>query len=93
MNEDQAAQTPLSRLTNRPQPNSIDECCPRQEEPRPIDSRREIHIKPLNHGYVVTIGCQSFAIEKQETLIQHLTKFLEDPIAIEKAWLAKEYTL
>ena len=49
---------------------------------------REINIRPLNHGYVVNVGCQTFAIESVEKLISNLEKYLHSPIETEKEWFS-----
>jgi len=47
---------------------------------------RDIHIVGLNHGYVVTIGCQNFAIEKGSDLIAKLSEYIHQPLATEQKW-------
>jgi len=54
---------------------------------------RTITIEAKNHGYVVTVGCQSFAIEKISTLIRNLEKYLERPEETEKKWLKGQLEL
>ena len=49
---------------------------------------REINIRPLNHGYVVNIGCQTFAIESIEKLIINLETYLKNPNETEKEWFS-----
>ena len=39
----------------------------------------EINIEPLDLGYKVKVGCKSFAITSTETLINMLTKYLNNP--------------
>lgn len=51
-------------------------------------SLREINIRPLNHGFIVTVGCQTLAIETAETLVEKLTAYLKDPYATEIAQLS-----
>lgn len=48
---------------------------------------REIHIKPVDHGYIVTVGCQTLAIEKIETLTEKLQEYLSAPTEVETAQL------
>lgn len=48
---------------------------------------REINIQPMNYGYVVRVGCQTFVFETNEKMIKHLTAYLADPDNIEKSWL------
>ena len=47
----------------------------------------DINIKQLSYGYVVNIGCQSFAIENSETLIKGLSNYLKSPSECEKVWM------
>ena len=56
-------------------------------EPSSILARR-ITIKQLDHGYVVNIGCQTFAIESVGKLISNLEKYLNSPIETEEEWLS-----
>ena len=49
---------------------------------------REINIRPLNYGYVVNIGCQTFAIESVEKLVSNLEKYLNSPNETEKEWFS-----
>ena len=67
---------PVERLRNDPQPLTS------------ASQAREINIRPLNHGYVVNIGCQTFAIESVEKLVSNLEKYLNSPIEIEKEWFS-----
>ena len=46
-----------------------------------------INIKQLSYGYIVNIGCQSFAIENSETLIKGLSNYLKSPSECEKVWM------
>ena len=62
-------------------------------QPNPADHiRREITIRPIDHGYIVTVGCQTFAIESLDKLIRNLDIYLKD-LLIEKKWMTKEFTL
>jgi len=46
-----------------------------------------ITITPLNYGYIVTIGCQKFAVESSSKLIKELDKYLTNPNEVSKNWL------
>ena len=62
-----------------------------RNEPQPLTTSsqaREINIRPLHHGYVVNIGCQTFAIESIEKLIINLETYLKNPNETEKEWLS-----
>lgn len=53
----------------------------------PKNNIYDINIKQLSHGYIVNIGCQSFAIENSETLIKGLSNYLKSPNECEKVWM------
>ncbi len=67
---------------------------PGRPEPQPICTvepmTKEVRIRPLNHGYVVEVGCQSFAIESADKLTALINQYLKDPVEVEKAWLRKD---
>ena len=46
----------------------------------------DVIIKELDLGYIVKVGCQSFAIESKSKLLTLLTEYLSDPKATEKKW-------
>lgn len=54
---------------------------------------RTITIRPLNYGYEVTVGCQTFAIETVDSLLGNLDTYLRNPAEIEKKWLAGKYQI
>lgn len=47
---------------------------------------REINIRQLDKGYVVQVGCHSFAIETPMHLVQKLTEYINEPAETEKKW-------
>ena len=47
---------------------------------------RQINIEGLNHGYIVRVGCQTFAIETKAQLIAHLSAYIQEPALTEKKW-------
>ena len=79
----------LQGLSNEP-------CCERPDEPMVSDREvcceepcypiREINITPLNYGFIVKVGCQTFAIETTETLLDKLNGYLKDPTNVERKW-------
>lgn len=74
-------------------PRTMQECDrprPIQDLPMPIspNKAREINIQPMDFGFIVRIGCQSFAIESIDKLISNLNEYLKDPQKIEKAWFS-----
>lgn len=54
---------------------------------------RDISIRGLNFGFVVNIGCQSFAVETPEKLCTKLLEYLKSPYSIEKRWFSGEFNL
>lgn len=75
-------------------------CC-RDEEPMPMMESeyprrvkaKEINIQPMDHGYVIRVGCQSFVFETAEKMILNLDAYLADPDGVEKAWLSRTLVL
>ena len=49
-----------------------------------------ISIKPLDYGYEVSVGCQTFAVEKPSTLGNFITEYLTNPKKTTKHWYANE---
>lgn len=52
----------------------------------PIPSKprmRSIQIDALDHGFIVQVGCQRFAIEDKGTLIGKLSEYINNPDATE----------
>lgn len=58
-----------------------------------IDNRatHEINIQSLNYGYLVRVGCQTFAIETTEKLIQAFSAYVRNPEHIQKQWFAGKF--
>lgn len=52
----------------------------------PSQPLRSINIEPLNRGYVVRVGCQTFAIGSKKLLLAKLTEYLTDPQGTENKW-------
>lgn len=75
-------------------PSSNDELCEAREPQcnRPIEalnpknSIRGIGIEQLNYGYLVKVGCNTFAIETAEKLIGKLAAYIKNPAETEKKW-------
>jgi hypothetical protein len=61
-------------------------------EPAPVitsgrpEKIRNISISGLNFGYVVEIGCQSFAVETPEKLCAKLLEYMKNPQTVEREW-------
>lgn len=70
-----------------------DVCCESRTEPMmdseysPRSKAREISIQPMNYGFVVRVGCQTFVFETAEKMMTNLNSYLADPDGIERAWL------
>jgi hypothetical protein len=75
-------------------------CC-ESERPEPMmggeypsrSKAREINIQPMNYGFVVRVGCQTFVFETAEKMMTNLNSYLADPDAIERAWFNGNLTL
>lgn len=52
--------------------------------------KHEVKISQLDYGYVVSVGCKSFAIETPEKLLAYLTEYITKPGETEKKFYAKE---
>lgn len=48
---------------------------------------RQIIIEPLHYGYRVSVGCQQFAIETKEKLLNNLVEYLADPQTKARKWI------
>jgi hypothetical protein len=48
---------------------------------------RSIKIEGMDAGYIVNIGCQTFAIESKQSLITKLSAYINDPENVEIAWM------
>lgn len=59
-------------------------CC--NEKCDEIGKIREICIKQVNYGYIVNVGCHTFAVESAVKLGELLNKYLMQPNATEKLW-------
>lgn len=53
----------------------------------PTNVARPIVIEPVNHGFLVTVNCQRFAIESKEALLHRLGAYLNDPGKVESDWM------
>lgn len=57
------------------------------------DKIREISISELNYGYLVRVGCHSFAVESSETLLDALKEYILNPSLTEEKWYKNEFIL
>lgn len=59
----------------------------------PISSQKKacsITIEQLDFGYIVKVGCQTFAVENISKVITYLDAYLNDPQGIEQQWYANK---
>lgn len=47
---------------------------------------RTFMVRQLNFGYVVEVGCHSFAIETKEKLVKLVSDYINTPDETEKKW-------
>lgn len=58
----------------------------RPKEPREYP-RHEIRVNPMDHGYLVQVGCKSFAIESKDKLLTYLAMYIDSPEATTKKYM------
>lgn len=56
--------------------------------PTAPNKSRQIGIRELSRGYIIDVGCQSFAFESTDLLLIKLGEYLKNPEATEKKWYA-----
>jgi hypothetical protein len=49
----------------------------------------DIQIDELDYGYRVKVGCKGFAIESKETLLNMITKYINNPAEVQKEFFNK----
>lgn len=79
--------------TGYPMPNDMPTPTRRDRESYPVSNSEmfNINIEPLNFGFLVTVGCQRFAIETKETLVKDIAAYLADPRGVYEAWFAGSF--
>lgn len=66
-------------------------CCEARTSRDPANEKpRDIIIKSLNLGYLVQVGCQTFAIEERNKLLINLEAYLTNPQETEKEWMSSK---
>jgi hypothetical protein len=65
-------------------PSFTEPCVP--QNPTEKFAHYEINIRPLNSGYLVGVGCQSFAFENKERMMKMIQAFLNDPQTVGENW-------
>lgn len=64
-------------------------------EPQPIQERspnkiRQINIEEVNRGFIVRVGCHTFAISTKAELTTKLTEYINEPEKTEQKWYKGE---
>ena len=49
-----------------------------------------VQISQLDYGYVVNVGCKSFAVETPEKLLKYITEYINNPGETEKKFYTQE---
>lgn len=75
-----------------------DEAAPNRNYDRPVESEsiniiKKITIEQLQYGYIVKVGCHTFAIETHKRLSKVLAEYLADPSGTENKWFSNELDL
>lgn len=52
---------------------------------------KEIHIKQLDHGYLLKVGCKEIALSSAEELIFGLRRYLKDPYKTQELFEKREF--
>ena len=47
---------------------------------------RPVSIEECNRGFIVKVGCHTFAFSRMEEVIANVSEYLRDPIGVEKLW-------
>lgn len=56
------------------------------QAPRPSNTIRPINIEEVNRGYIVRIGCHTFAFSTKAELTTHLVGYINEPEKTEEKW-------
>jgi len=83
--------------SNAPQ-GLADTCRPEQDRcvsnevaaPTPVQANkiRQINIEEVNRGFIVRVGCHTFAISTKAELTTKLTEYINEPDKTEQKWYA-----
>ena len=74
----------MEEVTERVSNEALD-CQPKEE----YIENYEFTISTLDHGYMIRVGCKSFAIESKETLLNMVTKYFNNPGELQKQFRNK----
>jgi len=63
-------------------------CVNENAAPTPIGENkiRQINIEEVNRGFIVRVGCHTFAISTKAELTTKLTEYINEPAKTEKKW-------
>ena len=56
--------------------------------PKGENKIRQINIEEVNRGFIVRVGCHTFAISTKAELTTKLTEYINEPAKTEKKWYA-----
>jgi hypothetical protein len=59
------------------------------ETPQNANKIRQINIEEVNRGFIVRVGCHTFAISTKVELTTKLTEYINEPDKTEKKWYDK----
>lgn len=51
-----------------------------------VNKIRQINIEEVNRGFIVRVGCHTFAISTRAELTTKLTEYINEPDSTEKKW-------
>ena len=57
-----------------------------QPDQSEINKIRQITIEELDRGFIVRVGCTSFAISTKEDLLTQVNAYINNPKAVEQMW-------
>lgn len=80
---------PLSDHTDRPRRNEENYGATEAVGPTPSRGQNKIRdttIHQVNHGYIVNVGCHTFALSTKEELLTKLIGYINDPDKVEENW-------
>lgn len=78
--------TNVPERINRDYPSASNEAMP---QPKSLNQIRGINIRQLSYGYIVDIGCQTFAFENMDKVIASIAQYMRAPDETEKNWNEK----
>ena len=67
-------------------PPKMNSCDPSNRPTRQREKSRNIHIREVDVGYIVEVGCAVFAIETTSQLVAKLNDYLNSPGDVERLW-------